>query len=205
MRAAHCRGRSGRGKGGRLYRYDRVPALCKARDRVAQGRGLYGIAGLLSCRRTLQNVPQLGAYPPFLYRKPREPERRCRCARRRRCRRHGRVCRGVLPARRPARADPDDASRRGGFFRRRENGGRSPDGEKPHRGVLAAVARYMRYGHAPNASGRRPARRLRRDHQIRRAGRRDAVLQAGEKPAGRNTGGYPRPLRGDKARYRRRR
>ena len=204
MRAAHCRGRSGRGKGGRLYRYDRVPALCKARDRFAQGRGLYSIAGLLSCRRILQNVPQLGAYPPFLYRKPREPERRCRCARRRRCRRHGRVCRGVLPARRPARADPDDASRRGGFFRRRENGGRSPGGEKPHRGVLAAVARYMRYGHAPNASGRRPARRLRRDHQIRRTGRRGAFLPAGKQPAGRNTGGYSRALRGDKAGYRRR-
>ena len=64
------------------------------------------------------------------------------------------------------RGDPDDASRRGGFFRRRENGGRSSGGEKPYRGVLAAVARYMRYGHAPNASGSRPARRLRRDHQV---------------------------------------
>ena len=106
---------------------------------------------------------------------------------RRRRRRHDRLCRRHLHARRALRAGADHAAGAGGFVGRRQDRHQPPARQEHDRRLLPARARDLRPGHAGHAATPRAVRRAGRGHQIR-ADRRHGLPRLDRGPPGRPAG-----------------
>ncbi len=114
------------------------------------------------------------------------------CAGWRRHRRHGRFCRGQLPARRALHPGADHAAVAGGFLGRRQDRGQSSARQEHDRRVLPAARGDHRYRHAQHPAGPRTRVRAGRGDQVRpdprsrvfRLARGQSGQTAGARPGG---------------------